>query len=144
MSAVASQITSVSIACWTVDSGANQIKHQSSSSRAFMRGIHRWPVHSPHKRPMTRKMFPYDDVIICNDFVCNLNWINISFYFHYFRYMILPKQLYCHYKHIISQWFDCWKMNNSKIKFLLNFDYETITTHNITLWFCVVNNYPFN
>ena len=39
-------------------------KHQSSASRAFVRGIHRWPVNSPHKRPVTRKMFPFDDVII--------------------------------------------------------------------------------
>ena len=29
-----------------------------------MRGIHRWPVNSPHKRPVTRKMFPFDDVIM--------------------------------------------------------------------------------
>ena len=29
-----------------------------------MRGIHRWPVNSPHKGPVTRKMFPFDDVIM--------------------------------------------------------------------------------
>ena len=29
-----------------------------------MRGIHRGPVNSPHKWPVTRKMFPFDDVII--------------------------------------------------------------------------------
>ena len=29
-----------------------------------MRGIHRGPVNSPHKRPVTRKMFPFDDVIM--------------------------------------------------------------------------------
>ena len=29
-----------------------------------MRGIHRWPVDSPHKGPVTRKMFPFDDVIM--------------------------------------------------------------------------------
>ena len=29
-----------------------------------MRGIHRWPVNSPHKGPVTRKMFPSDDVIV--------------------------------------------------------------------------------
>ena len=33
-------------------------------SLAFVRGIHRWPVNSPHKRPVTRKMFPFDDVIV--------------------------------------------------------------------------------
>ena len=44
--------------------GADQRKHQSSTSLAFARGIHRWPVNSPHKRPVTRKMFPFDDVIM--------------------------------------------------------------------------------
>ena len=39
-------------------------KHQSSGSQAFVRGIHRWPVNSPHKWPVTRKMFPFDDVIM--------------------------------------------------------------------------------
>ena len=29
-----------------------------------MRGIHRGPVNSPHKWPVTRKMFPFDDVIM--------------------------------------------------------------------------------
>ena len=31
---------------------------------AFVQGIHRWPVNSRHKRPVTRKMFPFDDVIM--------------------------------------------------------------------------------
>ena len=48
----------------TVCSGADQWKHQSSASQAFLRGIHRWPVNSPHKRPVTRIMFPFDDVIM--------------------------------------------------------------------------------
>ena len=39
-------------------------KHQSSVSLAFVRGIHRWPVKSPHKRPVTRKIIPFDDVIM--------------------------------------------------------------------------------
>ena len=64
MSAIASQIIGVSIVCLTVCSGANQRKHQSSASLAFVRGIHRWPVNSPHKGPVTRKMFPFDDVIM--------------------------------------------------------------------------------
>ena len=42
MSAMASPITSVSIVCSAVYS-ANQRKHQSSASLAFVRGIHRWP-----------------------------------------------------------------------------------------------------
>ena len=64
MSMMASQITDISIVYMTVCLGANQRKHQSSASLAFERGIHRWPVNSPHKEPVTRKMFPFDDVII--------------------------------------------------------------------------------
>ena len=64
MSAMTSQITSVSIVCSIVGSGADQRKHHSSASMAFVWGIHHWPVNSPHKRPVTRKMFPFDDVLM--------------------------------------------------------------------------------
>ena len=57
MSAMASQITNLTIVYSIVYSGADQRKHQNSSSLAFVREIHRWPVNSPHKRPVTRKMF---------------------------------------------------------------------------------------
>ena len=62
MSEIASQITSISIVCWTIYSGADQRKYQSSAPLAFVWGIHRRPVNSPHKRPVTQKMFPFDDV----------------------------------------------------------------------------------
>ena len=39
-------------------------KNQSSASQAFVPGIHRWPVNSPHKWPLARKLFPFDDVIM--------------------------------------------------------------------------------
>ena len=45
-------------------SAPDQRKHQSSASLTFVRRIHRWPVNSPHKGPGTRKMFPFDDVIL--------------------------------------------------------------------------------
>ena len=64
MSAMASQITSLTIVYSIVYSGADQRKHQSSASLAFVRGIHWWPVNSPHKEPITRKMFPFGDVIV--------------------------------------------------------------------------------
>ena len=64
MGAMASQITSLTIVYSTVYSGADQRKHQSSASLAFVLGIHRSPVNSPHKVPVTRTMFPYDDVIM--------------------------------------------------------------------------------
>ena len=57
MGAMASQITSLTIVYSTVHSGADQRKHQSSASLAFVRRIHRWPVNSPHKWPVTRKCF---------------------------------------------------------------------------------------
>ena len=72
-SATASQITCVSIVYSTVCSGADQIKHHSSASLAFVRGIHRRPVNSPHKGPVTRKMFPFDDVIMAC-LVADLSW----------------------------------------------------------------------
>ena len=64
MTTVASQITSLTVVYSTVYSVADQRKHQSSASLAFVRGIHRRPVNSPHKWPVTRKMVPFDDVIM--------------------------------------------------------------------------------
>ena len=58
MSTMAPQIASLTIVYSGVD--------QSSASLAFVRGIHRWPVNSPHKGPVTQKMFPFDDVMMSN------------------------------------------------------------------------------
>ena len=63
MGAIASQITRLTIVYSIVYSDADQRK-QSSASLAFVRGIHR----GPHKWPVTRKMFPFDDVIMNNFF----------------------------------------------------------------------------
>ena len=85
MTTMASQITSLTIVYSTVYSGADQRKHQSSASLAFVRGIHRGPMNSPHKWPLARKMFPFDDVImpismyvslcLCRKTYVNLNLI---------------------------------------------------------------------
>ena len=56
----ASQITSLAVVYSTVYSGADQRKYQSFASLAFVRR----PVNSPHKWPVTRKMFPFDDLIM--------------------------------------------------------------------------------
>ena len=56
MTAMVSQISSLTI--------VYQRKRQSSTSLAFVRGIHLWLVDSPHKGPVTRKMSPFDDVIM--------------------------------------------------------------------------------
>ena len=65
MTMLASQITSLPVVCSIVYSDVNQRKHQSSASLAFVREIHRGPVNFPDKWPVTRKMFPFDDVIMC-------------------------------------------------------------------------------
>ena len=67
MGTMASQISSLTIVCSTVYSDADQRKHQSSALLAFVRGINRGPVISPQQWPVTRKMFPFDDVI--------MNWL---------------------------------------------------------------------
>ena len=63
MSPMASQITSLTFVYSTDYSGADQRNHQSPASLAFVRGS---PMTGefPHKGPVTRKMFPFDDVIM--------------------------------------------------------------------------------
>ena len=64
MGAMASQITSLTTVNSTVYSGADQRKDQSPASLAFVWEILHSPVNSPHKGPVTRKMFPFDYVIM--------------------------------------------------------------------------------
>ena len=73
MGAMASQITSLTIIYSTVYSSADHGKHQSSASLAFVQGIHRRPVNSQQKWPVTREMFPFDDVIMVRS--CFLSWL---------------------------------------------------------------------
>ena len=64
MSVMSSQITGVWIVYSTVCLGVDERKHKSSASLVFVIEIHRWPVNSPHKGPVTQKMLPFDDVIM--------------------------------------------------------------------------------
>ena len=105
----------------TIYSGAEQREHQSYASLAYVPGIHRWPVNSPHKRPVTRKMFPFDDVIMYSLYPlqCRMQYYVISdrpiksssslsssslsssssFYCHYHCYMFHYHHYYCRYIH---------------------------------------------
>ena len=74
MTMLASQITSLTVVYSIVYSGVNQRKHQSSASLAFVREIHRGPVNFPHRWPVTRKMFPFDDVIMHRDLIGSLEF----------------------------------------------------------------------
>ena len=97
MRAMVSQIANLTIIYSTVYSGANQRKHQSSASLAFVRGIHRWPVNSPHKGPVTRKVFPFDDVIMNK---AQSVWIFL--FLGFFIFQIIAKTI-C-YSKIITIW----------------------------------------
>ena len=81
----ASQITSLTIVYSSVYSGTDQRKCQSSASLAFVWGIHRWPVNSPHKWPITRKMFPFGDVIMGME-------VTIAFCTQYFQMRFLKEK----------------------------------------------------
>ena len=86
MGRTASQFTSVSIVYSIVCSEADQRKHQSSVSLAFVRGIHWWPVNSPHKGPVMQKIFPFDDIIMLYNHptlhTCIPNTTNMKWYTH--------------------------------------------------------------
>ena len=69
MSGMASEITGISTVCPTVCSGAHQRQHQSSASLPFVRGIHRWPMDSPHTGPISQNLFPFDNVIMFTCFI---------------------------------------------------------------------------
>ena len=75
MGATASQMTSLTIVYSTVYSGADKRIHQSSASLAFVWAIHRWPANSPHEGPVTRKMLPFDDVIMAYFKCCHPSWL---------------------------------------------------------------------
>ena len=97
MSLMASQITSLTIVYSAVYSGADQRKLQSSASLAFVRWIHRGSANSPHKRPVTRKMFPFDDVIM------NVKLFKVRFTHD----VSMPWRRFPYY------WFLCWSGRRS-------------------------------
>ena len=100
MGTIAPQITSLTIVYSIVYSDADQRKHQSSASLAFVRGIHRGPVNSPHKWPVTRKIFPFDDVIMRDDIRWPVQTVIIIC--HYHHRMWNHWQLYCLFKCLLE------------------------------------------
>ena len=103
MGAIASQITSLTIVYSIVYSDADQRKHKSSASLAFVRGIHRGPVNSPHKWPVTRKMLSFDDVIMYRtNLVCpeySEPWFNIKMTSYQYR------KSHCGDKTVVSSYY---------------------------------------
>ena len=56
--------------CSNVCLGVHQRKHQTLRYWSFVIRIHQWPIDSPHKVPVTRIMFPSDEVIVIHDVTC--------------------------------------------------------------------------
>ena len=99
MGAMASQITSRSIVYWTVYSGTDQRTHQSSASLVFVRVIHRWPVNSPPKSPVTRKMFHLMASSLENDAWCReAKWMTEGIMLHEWKCISEPSTLYSLYR----------------------------------------------
>ena len=64
MDAIASQITSLTIVYSTFHSGADQSKHQSSASLAFVWGIQPGTGEFPAQMASNAENVPFDDVIM--------------------------------------------------------------------------------
>ena len=102
MGAMASQITSLTNVCSSVYSGADQGKHLCSVSLAIVQGIHRWPVNSPHKVPVARKMFPFDDVImhvtiqhVCQFVLGSYHWFSRQNNIYFYETWTVRSQILC-------------------------------------------------
>ena len=103
-SAMASQTTSLTIIYSSVYSGADQRNHWGLVSLAFVRRIHRWPVNSPHKGPVTRKMPSFDDVIMLSKCVNDMGLDK-----HRPQYMYAPQ---CNLVFLLSHT-GCWPTTNN-------------------------------
>ena len=86
MSTKAFLITDVSIVYLTVCSGADQ------------GGIHWWPANSLHKWPVTRKISPFDDVIMAK----SLSESMLSYY-HFMQFVNLTLVWVCSLRHVRTE-----------------------------------------
>ena len=83
MTRMASQITSLTIVYSTVYSGADKKKTSKLRVTGLCVGNSPGPVNSPHKGPVTRKMIPFDDVIMSNHIPYFCVWCNHSLLHHW-------------------------------------------------------------
>ena len=122
MGAVTSQITSLTIVCSTVDS--DQRKQQSSASLAFVWGIHRGPVNSPHKWPATGNMFPFDNIIMwsavvaCAKFCSHriaCNGLTLKSNFHWIWIVVEKHDDVIKWKHFPRNWPFVWGIHRSTV-----------------------------
>ena len=125
MGMIASQITSLTIVYLTFYLDADQSKHQSSVSLAFVWGIHRGPVNSSHKWPVTRQMFPSDDLIMIWNVLGSVTFLLMSMLHKNLIYYNLDITIkFAHaLKFVVMVWFLCLKLQKKKLtKFVNNFE----------------------
>ena len=139
MNSMASQITSFTIVCSTVYSDADQRIHQRSASLAFVQGIHRWPVNSPHKWPVTRKMFPFDDVIMYNmvNVFPNSPWCRMQYDMIFGHVILWVNNVIYIYDLTMS----CWALRAISVR-LMTSQYKDIVNHTqkwkpVNCMFCI-------
>ena len=133
---MASEITSLTVVYSPVHSGIGQGKHKSSVSLVFVRGIQRSPVNSLHKWPVTRKMIPFDDVIILYvilKFSLYFNLIAISY-----LTVILVQMLLVIYSHsiqiVINSYQFITSTRNGQLHWLISYVWH-LCHHHGTLFF---------
>ena len=135
MSTMASQIISLTIVYSAVYSGTDHRNHQSSASLAFVRGIHRWPVNSPHKGPVTRKMFPFDDVIMPHVYH-NISYIIILYHIIYrIIYVSIWAHLWLNTKEgMFAMELPHWSEHELKIRYFCIFKFHCFAIkHQLTI-----------
>ena len=111
---------------------ADQIKHQSSASLASLRGIHRWPVNSPHKWPVTRKMFPFDAVIMIAEidesliYVQSMVYLDGHYSVHYAWIVCLLKRP--HYENLFASGLTVLQMRMNQVTGILTKQNSLLST----------------
>ena len=126
MGAMASQITGVSIVCSTVCSGVDQHDQrmlQSFASLAFVRGIHRWPVDSPHKGPGTPKMLPFDDVIMIRGSSWLVRCLVVIIVATITAQFDLPCMLIGEHYSVKTEWYLIWWHGYRSFRWAIHFSY---------------------
>ena len=131
-------------------SGVNQRKLQGSASMAFVSGIHRWPVKSPHKGPVTPKMFPFDDVIMQLVSMAKLEIFSITRWLHAMKTISALLTLACERNPSVIGGFPLQKITNFCVFFVVSIN-NLLTKYNVIalpmIWdamVLIVCSYPTN
>ena len=136
LTTVVSQITSVRVVYSIVYSDADQRKTSKLSVTGHCGGISPGPVNSPHKGPVTRKMFPFDDAIMKNQATSMDNANQIYILLNQFLKKIL-NLLWSEIHYITPPAADAWPPNRRQAN---SNDHACLTVIWVTKEACHVTN----